>query len=323
MSRFYDLLKEASRSAGSNGISEAHSTSMDVAAAAVPAPAVQAETVEAVSPQPVPECREPAPAEPQAAPVNGTVEAPTSANGGNRLQGQKVETPRPTRSGVVLKLDAATRVLPNITKSVVVEQYGKLRTKLLQEQGVRPFRTLAITSPGPQEGKTVTAINLALSFAVLPNFRVLIVDGDIRRGCIGEYFGVHDTPGLSNVLDGSARLQDVILSCEEHRLDVLPRGNSENSPAELILFDRVAGPFRHMGQLYDIVIIDSPPVNLIADAQIIASECDASLVVTRAFITKRKALERAMQDLGSTRVIGTVLNSGTRAQVYSRYGGYY
>jgi len=220
------------------------------------------------------------------------------------------------------KFPPSARVLPNATKGVVLEQYRKLRTKILQQNQIRPFRTLAITSPGPREGKTVTALNLALSFGMLPDYKVLVVDADVRKGSIGTYLGVGDGPGFSNVIEGTARLEDVILQFAEGPIHVLPRGNS-SVPAELLFSSQIDGHFRRMGHLYDLVIVDTPPVNLIADSQIIVSKCDAALLVARAFSTMRKDLEKAALELSGTHVIGATLNCGTRAQVYRSYGGYY
>jgi non-specific protein-tyrosine kinase len=180
-----------------------------------------------------------------------------------------------------------------------------------------------VTSPGPQDGKTVTALNLGLNFAMLPGFKILVVDGDLRRGSLGDWLGVEEHAGLSNLLDGSASLDDVILKSSETSLHFIVRGTSQSSPGELLHSPRLSEHFRQIAAAFSLVLIDSPPVNLIADAQLLARACDAVLLIARAFSTTRKALEKTVQDLAPFRVIGTVLNAGTKGQPYRRYGGYY
>ena len=222
-----------------------------------------------------------------------------------------------------LSLDKKAPLIPEAADPVIVEHYRRLRTKILQQQQNKPFRTLVVTSPGPQEGKTVTVLNLGLSFAMLPDCKVLVVDGDLRRGSLGKWAGTGDRAGLSNLMDGSAALQDVVLKCDELPVYFMTRGTSRVSPAELLQSPQSKSQFRRMGEQFHLVLVDSPPVNLITDTQLLAANCDAVLLIARAFSTNRKSLEKAVQDLQAYRVIGTVLNGGLRAQTYRRYHGYY
>jgi polysaccharide biosynthesis transport protein len=221
------------------------------------------------------------------------------------------------------KLDQHARVIPNAVDQAVVEHYRRLRTKLIQQQTAKPFRSVMITSAGPQEGKTVTVLNLGLSCAMLPDFKVLVVDGDIRRGSLGKWLGVDDNRGLSNLIDGSAGLDEVILKADDLPLHFMARGNSPVSAAELLNSSYLGNCIQKISEYFSLVLIDSPPVNLVTDAQLLAGSCDAVLLVVRAFVTTRKSLERTIQDLQAFRVLGTVLNCGTQAQIYGRYRGYY
>jgi len=215
------------------------------------------------------------------------------------------------------------RLIPHAINPVVVEHYRRLRTKILQQQAENPFRSLVLTSAFPQEGKTVTCLNLALSFAMLPSYKVLVIDGDLRRGTLGSWLGMEDVcPGLSNLIDGSATLQEVVRKSTEVPIHFIMRGTSKVSPAELLHSPELSSNFRKLGEQFDLILIDSPPVNLITDVQQLAASCDAVLLVARAFSTTRKALERAVQDLLPFRVIGTVLNAGTDRPA-RRYKGYY
>jgi len=221
------------------------------------------------------------------------------------------------------KLDQHARVIPNAVDQAVVEHYRRLRTKVMQQQAAKPFHSVMVTSAGPQEGKTVTVLNLGLSFAMLPDFKVLVVDGDIRRGSLGKWLGADDNRGLSNLVDGSAGLDEVVLKNDDLAVHFMSRGNSPVSAAELLHSPHLGHCIQKMSEYFSLVLIDSPPVNLVADAQLLAASCDAVLLVVRAFVTTRKSLERTVQDLQSFRVLGTLLNCGTRAQLDGRYRGYY
>jgi capsular exopolysaccharide synthesis family protein len=226
-------------------------------------------------------------------------------------------------SHVPISLDTTARLLPHVTNSGVVEHYRRLRTKLLQQHATRPFQILLVTSPGPEEGKTVTVLNLALSYAMLPNYKVLIVDGDLRKGSLGKWLGVHGTPGLSNLIDGSATLEQVVLKSDEFPVHFMVRGNSKTPAAELLNSPLLGTHLRHMVEHFDLVIVDSPPVNVITDTHLLAANCDGVLLVARAYSTTCKALERAAADLSAFRIVGTVLNGANRNQLYRRYDGYY
>ncbi len=326
MSRFYDALKEASRAAATAGSeTEPPSTMSDLGEVPEPAPFLELEPAPPENPAFIVETSDtggdsPSAVAPAIKDPRLAVVSPHERNGGGIHSEPAVAVPQPA---LHLTFDQAAKVLPNAAKSVVVEQYRRLRTKVLQEQEMKPFRSLVITSAGPQEGKTVTALNLALSLAMLPNYKVLLVDGDLRRGALAHYLGVADCAGLSDVIAGTAKLEDIILKFDDIGVHFIVRGKSTLPAAELLCSEELARQLGKMTEAYDLVIVDTPPVTLVTDTQLIASKCDAVLVVARAFTTTRKALEKAMQELSALRVIGAILNSGTRAQVYRRYTGYY
>ena len=125
-----------------------------------------------------------------------------------------------------------------------------------------------MTSPSPKEGKTVTALNLGFCFAMLPSFKILVVDGDLRRGSLGNWLGMDNTAGLSNLIDGSAKLEDVVWKSDENSMNFILRGNSTVPPGELLQSSHLQGHLRRMTELFDLVLVDSPPVNLITDVQL-------------------------------------------------------
>src|ERR1017187_4977778 len=237
-----------------------------------------------------------------------------------------MDTQRPGDSiapKIPIALDPKARLITNAADSVVSEHYRKLRTRILQLQAMKPFRTLLVVSPSPKEGKTVTVLNLGLSFAMLDSYKVLVVDGDLRKGNIGKLLGVDDRPGLTNLIDGSAKLEDAILKCDDIPIHFLLHGNSKIQAAELLNSPQLGKQLRRISEQFDLVLLDSAPVNLITDTQLLAGSCDAVLLVARAFSTTRKSLEQAVQDLSPHRIIGTVLNGGPRSLGYRRYNGYY
>jgi capsular exopolysaccharide synthesis family protein len=220
---------------------------------------------------------------------------------------------------VAAGLDRRARLIPHATDLAVVEHYRRLRTKILQKREEKPFKTLLVTSASPQEGKSVTVLNLGLSFAMLPDFKVLVVDGDLRRGSLGRWLGVADTqPGLSDVVNGTLRLEDAILRSEKIPMPFIVRGTAHVPDVHASQFEIL---FQQLAEQFDLVILDSPPVNLLADVQLLASSSHAVLLVARSFVTNRRALEKAARDLESFNVIGTVLNAATEKK--SRYYGYY
>ena len=180
-----------------------------------------------------------------------------------------------------------------------------------------------VASPNPQEGKTVTTLNLALSFAMLPSCRVLVVDGDLRQGSLGKWLAGDGRPGLSNLIDGTAWISDIVLKSDHFPRRFVLRGNSKAPAGELLNAPRLNGYFRQLAEQFDLVLVDSPPLNLVTDAQLLADCCDGVLLVARAFSTTRKALEKAVQDLQPFRILGAVLNGGSSVSPYRRYNHYY
>jgi len=220
----------------------------------------------------------------------------------------------PTR----MRLGNRVRLIGNLLDSMNVEQYRFLRTRILQRQADQMFRTLLVTSSNPGEGKTLTTLNLALVFAMLPSFKVLVVEGDLRKGNLKDWLGVQDQPGLGNLIEGSATLDEVICKPSDLPVSLILRGNSKSSSAELLHSPQMGLHLREMAKLFDLVLVDSPPVNIVADAQLLAASCQATLLVVRTFFTSRAALEEAISKLQRFRVIGTVLNG--RPKVVPGYG---
>jgi capsular exopolysaccharide synthesis family protein len=221
-----------------------------------------------------------------------------------------------------IHIDRSARLLPHSTDPQVAEYYRSLRTKLVQAREFKLFRTLAVTSPNPREGKTVTVLNLALSFAMLPSFKVLVIDGDLRKGSLGKWLGADRYLGLGNYLEGNATLEQVVLRNDQFPVHFVVRGNAKTPPGELLHGPKWKKFVHRMGEHYDLILVDCPPVNIVTDTQLLAAGCDGVLLVARAFTTTCTAFQKAVADLSSFRIIGTVLNQATGMLMQRGYGVY-
>lgn len=220
-------------------------------------------------------------------------------------------------------LDEGAPLIPNAIDPAVLEHYRLLRTKIIQVQSEKTFRSLLIASASSGEGKTVTVLNLALVFSMLPSYKVLVIDGDIRKGSLSELVNIDGRPGLGNLLEGTSTVEDVVLKSYDVPFCFVGRGTSKASPPELLHAARWQKQMQLLTRHFDLVLIDSPPVSLVADAQLLAAGADATLLVARAFKTRENALKKMSQDFRKFRVIGTVLNCGNGIGSYRRYKSYY
>jgi tyrosine-protein kinase Etk/Wzc len=226
--------------------------------------------------------------------------------------------------------------------SVGTEAFRMLRTSLLWSDPGRELRTIVVTSAGPGEGKTLTAANLAVSFAH-DGLRVLLVDCDVRRPRLHGLFRVPRGPGLMELLtpanaaggarslsfqDGSEEdaagvLQAVLRPTPVRGLSVLTCGALPTNPSELLSGGRMRALLTQLNQEFDLIVLDTPPVLATADAGILATLADGVLLVVRAGQTDRAAAQRAHQHLAhvGARVVGAVLNDpGGEVR---HYGDYY
>ena len=284
MSRFYNTLKEASR----------FQPAENAAGETAEAKPIENQIPEAIF-QMLPESVAPAPAAP-------------NTDFGNPVS---------------ILIDRKNHLIPHSTDPGILEIYRRLRAKILQQRTEQPFRTLVVASPNPQEGKTLTVFNLGLSFAMLPDFKVLVVDGDLRRGSFEKWLGIEGQPGFSNLIDGSARLEEVILKSPDLPMSFMLRGTSKVGPAELLHSAALGSQLRNLAEHFDLVLVDSSPATLLADVQSLAKNCDAVLLVAKAFSTSRKSFQKAAAELKHARIIGTVLNASPDQPRSRRYNGYY
>ena len=211
--------------------------------------------------------------------------------------------------------------------SLMAEAYRSMRTSLLLSSADHAPQVVLVTSAVPSEGKTVTAINTAISLTQTGK-RVVLVDGDMRKPRVHSVFALGNVPGLSSFLTGSAVLKDVLHESPVPNLFILPCGIIPPNPGELILSSRFAQLLQVLRQYFDYVVIDSPPVANVSDARVLASSADAAILVVKAFSTSRHLAKRAADLLMQSRVrnIGVILNDldvHARTNYYSNYSGRY
>jgi capsular exopolysaccharide synthesis family protein len=193
-------------------------------------------------------------------------------------------------------------------QSLAAEQYRSLRTRIKNAEHGRTVRSIIVTSPNKGDGKSLTAANLALTMAQEFQHRVLLVDADLRRPSIHTLFGINDVPGLTDVLMGGVTLDDAIVSVPQHHLAVLPAGMLPSHPAELLGSTAMRRTVDALRTRYDRVIIDMPPVAPLADVSIALGMVDGLLMIVRAGVTPKPAIERALSGLDTAKVLGLVLN---------------
>lgn len=194
----------------------------------------------------------------------------------------------------------------------IAEAYGVLQTNIAFSRADMTVKTLVFTSPLPGDGKTTTVINLALSLAQR-GIRVLLIDGDMRRGMVHSVLGAPREPGLSEVLHDISRFEAArrrVSVGQRGAMDYLTSGTLNPGDYGLVASDAMGDLLTRVRQEYDIVIVDTPPVNIITDAAVLATRADGVVLVARTGVTEAAALSYAVEQLRHVRatVLGVVLN---------------
>lgn len=211
-------------------------------------------------------------------------------------------------------------------KSSYAEAWRSVRTNLLFSSPDQKLHTLMVTSPSPREGKTTTAVSLAIAMSQSGS-RVLLVDTDMRRPRLHRIFGVPGGDGLTSLLVGDKEIEDVLKTTEVPNLQLLPCGPTPPNPAEVCQSDRFKEVLESLGQRFDQVILDSPPVMAVTDAVVLSTLVQGVIVIARTGTTSRDAFSETMRqlnDVGAPRV-ACVLNDMDLDHTgygYRRYGYY-
>jgi len=247
-------------------------------------------------------------------PTLGTIPMVLATNG----HGDSSHLRRPRRESVSMDVDLVTLRDPTSGAS---EAYKTLRTSLLLSTADAPPKVIVITSSEPQEGKTVTTLNTAISLTQSGK-KVLLIDGDMRRPRLHKALGVANGVGLSNYLSGNAEIEEIFQPTEIPNLFLASSGPVPPNPSELLEsehFDFLLDALRK-GTRFDHVLIDSPPLLSVADPVIMASKASATILVVQCGRTARPAVIRGRQKLEQAKanILGVVLND-----VDVRHGSYY
>jgi succinoglycan biosynthesis transport protein ExoP len=195
-------------------------------------------------------------------------------------------------------------------KSVAAECCRSIRTNILFMSPDRPLKTMVVTSPSPQEGKTTTAINLGVTMAEAGS-RVLIVDTDMRRPRLHRSFGVPNQNGISTVIVGKTTLEEAVKRTDVPNLDVLTCGPVPPNPSELLHTERFGVVLAECAKLYDRIILDSPPTSAVTDPAVLGNLADGVVLVVKAGETTREAAMHARRQLNTAkaRLFGVVVNA--------------
>ena len=198
--------------------------------------------------------------------------------------------------------------------SMISEQYRTIRTNIQFSSIEKDYRTLIITSPGFGEGKTTTTANLGVVMAQQGK-KILIVDTDLRNPMLHHFFNSQNTRGLTNVLIHQSSLQETIRKTGIDNLDILSSGPIPPIQTDLLSSDAMKKLMEQALEEYHVILFDSPPVNALADAQILSNLVDGVVLVVNSGKTKKESGIKALELLKSAKAefLGVVLNNKKHA----------
>lgn len=188
--------------------------------------------------------------------------------------------------------------------------FDVLRTQVLQKMDENGWRTLAITSPSVESGKTVVAINLAISIAQQTNRTALLVDFDLRRPSVSKSLGLDRSTSLNDILDGRATVAEALVNPGIERFVVLPTNAPVDGASEMLSSAKVGNLISDLRERYSdrIVIFDLPPVLAADDVMTVMPRMDCVLLVVGSGVSTQGEIEEAMSRLGKANMLGLVLN---------------
>jgi capsular exopolysaccharide synthesis family protein len=206
-------------------------------------------------------------------------------------------------------------------ESLGAEKFRFLAVKLRQLRQSRNLKKVLITSTIPQEGKSTVAANLACTLARRKQHKTLLLEGDLRRPAVAEKFGLGRLPGLCEWLSGKTE-NISIYRLESLGLWILPAGSAPQNPLELMQSGKLPSLMEQLEAWFDWIVIDSPPVLPLADASIWSRLSDGILLVTRKGITEKQQLQRGIEAIERSKLLGALVNSSSNvahSDYYQRY----
>jgi len=218
------------------------------------------------------------------------------------------------------------RVLP-ITEpdSPYLVAYRRLYRKILYLKKQSGIRTIGISSSDASEGKTLSSVNLALTIAEDSTQRVALLDCDFRKPLVSEYLGIPAEPGLVDVVNGDKRLEEVLVPVgrEGRMVQAFAAGRLEAEPTPSFFSNQLAPALEVVKGLFDIVIVDTPPILPVSDVEFLADFLDAVILVVRAGKTPRDLVAKAIECMEGKNLIGILLNGVEKPISGGGYYGYY
>lgn len=226
---------------------------------------------------------------------------------------------------------------PTLTdRGASVEQFRRLRSRVYQAHAEAPLKTILVASGMPSEGKSFVAANLAMSMARNSVNNILLIDGDLRRPTLHELLGAPNSPGLSDYLQGTVGLIDIMQRCRSPKtkgdtgadiisnLTFIPSGKASDNSSELVANHRIEELIATVSPYFNWIVVDSPPVLAVTDAVDLARAADAILLVAREASTRYDVAQRAQAAFSNSRILGFVLNAAREAPAKNSYDyGYY
>src|SRR5579871_5971972 len=204
--------------------------------------------------------------------------------------------------------------------SLAAEQYRVLRTNIIKLSQTQALKVILITSPGPGDGKTLTTMNLALSFCQKPDTRVLLIEADLRKPSVGALVAMDPGPGLADYLAGEASLEQVVRPTSIPNFHLLDSGKQSQTPADLLHSPRLGSMMEVLRSHFNWIVLDGPPTNPVADYELLTPICDGVVLVVRPFYTQRDLLRLTTEALRGRKVLGCVVNGSKH---FERYGSAY
>jgi len=245
----------------------------------------------------------------------------------SRLKSAQIETNEPvsytTTRSVSLSPDTLhdNRILTNSNDSAIVDTYGLLRTRVLSIMRKNNWKTLGVTGAEPSVGKTVTAINLAISIALDHNYSTLLVDTDLRRPGVAPALGLKVECGLSDFLHNDKRLDEILINPGIEHLVVAPTRHVQSRSSELLSSPRMTQFIIDAKERYPerLVIFDLPPILVGDDVVALSQNLDALLLVVADGKSHRREVSRAIELLHDVNILGVVLNMGNAIESQYEY----
>jgi capsular exopolysaccharide synthesis family protein len=204
-----------------------------------------------------------------------------------------------------------------------MEEFRMLRTRLNHMKSLQPIHSVVVTSASPAEGKSLSAANLALAQAHLAGNMTLLADFDFRRPIVHTLFGIDRTPGITDYLLCKIPLHEAMRRVAGTNLYLMPAGEAVINPLELLNLREVKQLIDRLPQIFNWMILDTPPLLFAADASLLSTLCHGTLLVVRIGHTTIDSVTRAMQSLCNNNVLGIVVNGARRGELYSKYTYYH